>query len=286
MITHHTIVSIRDAVKQAKANRKTVCLVPTMGNLHDGHISLVKHALGIADEVVVSLFVNPLQFGPNEDLDSYPRTLNEDSKKLTAVGAHHLFAPSVSEMYPNSDKHRGQQTQVLVPELSGILCGKSRPTHFSGVTTVVSMLFNIVLPDSAVFGKKDFQQLAIIRKMVRDLVIPIEIVGCPIVREEDGLAMSSRNNYLTPDERIIAPQLNQTMRSAAEQLRNGATTYCEVEHEAQALLSEKGFKIDYFSIRNRHNLQEAGEAEKNLIIVAAAWLGTPRLLDNIELNLD
>jgi len=286
MISHHTVPSIRDAVRRAKANQKTVCLVPTMGNLHDGHISLVKHARDIADEVIVSLFVNPLQFGPNEDLDSYPRTLREDSQRLVEEGVHHLFAPSVSEMYPDSGNHQGQQTQVFVPELSGILCGKSRPTHFSGVTTVVSMLFNIVQPDSAVFGKKDFQQLAIIRKMVQDLVIPVEIIGCPIVREDDGLAMSSRNNYLTADERSVAPQLNQALHTAAEQLRKGATAFREIENEAQVLLANAGFTIDYFSIRNPHTLQEATQEEKSLIIVAAAWLGTPRILDNIELTLD
>lgn len=256
-----------------------------MGNLHAGHLSLVRHAQTLADQVVVSLFVNPLQFGPSEDLDSYPRTFSEDCEKLTAAGAHHLFTPSADEMYPGSDEADYRHTEVVVPGLSGILCGESRPTHFTGVTTVVSMLFNIIQPDSAVFGKKDFQQLAIIRKMAGDLKMPIKIVGCPIVREHDNLAMSSRNNYLTADERKIAPILGQTVRRAADDILNGHSDYTQVSNNAIDELTKAGFKADYFSVRNALTLEEAQPADKNLVILTAAWLGKPRLLDNIEVTL-
>jgi pantoate--beta-alanine ligase len=283
MITHHTVTSIRKAVVQAKTHHHRVCLVPTMGNLHDGHISLVRQAKKAADEVVVSLFVNPLQFGPNEDLDSYPRTLAEDSARLIAEGVDHLFAPSVTDMYGNASGSLTGQTQVTVPGLSSILCGRTRPAHFSGVTTVVNMLFNIVQADSAVFGKKDFQQLAIIRKMVRDLHMPIDILAGAIVRETDGLAMSSRNNYLTAAERQIAPRLHQSLRAAADQLRDESASFSKIEADTWASLSEAGFKPDYLSIRNPDTLEEARQSDQKLILVAAAWLGKPRLLDNIEI---
>jgi pantoate--beta-alanine ligase len=283
---HQNISSIRKAVAAARTEGQSISLVPTMGNLHEGHLSLVRHARTIADKVVTSLFVNPLQFGINEDLDSYPRTFQEDCQKLVAEGVHHLFAPPVSEMYPASDQSKSTQTEVVVPGLSEILCGESRPTHFTGVTTVVSMLFNIVQPDSAVFGKKDFQQLAIIRKMVRDLQIPVEIIGCPIVREKDNLAMSSRNNYLTPAERKIAPVLNRTVQAAAEDVLNGESDYMRVSDKAITALAQAGFKPDYFSVRNALTLEPASPEDKDLVILTAAWLGKPRLLDNIEVKLN
>lgn len=285
MDIHKNISSIRKAVLSARQQDRSICLVPTMGNLHAGHLSLVKYARKQADQVIVSLFVNPLQFGPNEDLDSYPRTFANDCELLVAEGVEHLFAPTPAEMYPHSSGAAALQTQVIVPGLSDILCGESRPTHFAGVSTVVSMLFNIVQADIAVFGNKDFQQLAIIRKMVRDLQIPIDIVGCPIVREPDGLAMSSRNNYLSAEERTLAPKLNQAVNMAAEQIRNGDRDYNAVCDKAIKLITATGFRSDYFSVRNRHTMAAAQNGDKELVIVAAAWLGKPRLLDNIELTL-
>jgi len=256
-----------------------------MGNLHEGHLSLVRQAHTLADQVVASLFVNPLQFGVNEDLESYPRTFQEDCEKLTTEGVHCLFAPAKDEMYRDSEQAAFKQTEVVVPGLSGILCGESRPTHFTGVTTVVSMLFNIVQPDSAVFGKKDFQQLAIIRKMVRDLQIPVEIFGCPIVRENDDLAMSSRNNYLTPAERTLAPKLNQTVQAAADEILNGDSDYTGVCDRATNELTRAGFTPDYFSVRNALTLEIARPEDTDLVILTAAWLGKPRLLDNVEVKL-
>ena len=285
MEIYETISSIRRAISTARSEHQSICLVPTMGNLHEGHLSLVRQARNLADQVVASLFVNPLQFGVNEDLDSYPRTFQDDCEKLTAEGVHHLFAPAADEMYPDSEQATSKQTEVVVPGLSEILCGESRPTHFTGVTTVVSLLFNIIQPDSAVFGKKDFQQLAIIRKMVRDLRIPVEIFGCPIVREKDNLAMSSRNNYLTPAERKVAPVLNQIVRKAAEDILSGNSDYVEVCDTAINELARAGFTPDYFTVRNAATLEIARPEDTDLVILTAAWLGKPRLLDNFEVKL-
>jgi pantoate--beta-alanine ligase len=282
---HETISAIRKAISAARSEHQSICLVPTMGNLHEGHLSLVRHAQTLADQVVASLFVNPLQFGVNEDLDSYPKTFREDCEKLKTEGVNHLFAPAADEMYPDSKRSSTTQTEVVVPGLSEILCGESRPTHFTGVTTVVSMLFNIVQPDSAVFGKKDFQQLAIIRKMARDLQIPVEIFGCPIVRESDNLAMSSRNNYLTQEERKVAPILNQLVREAANDILNGNSDYAQVCNKAINKLTRAGFNPDYFSVRNALTLEVAGPGDTDLVILTAAWLGKPRLLDNFEVKL-
>lgn len=209
MNTLHTIAQVRAAVSRARQEGKRIGMVPTMGNLHAGHIALVEKALQRTDYVVVSIFVNPMQFGPGEDLDSYPRTLAEDQKKLLDVGAHLVFAPSASEMYPEGmDGH----TRVSVPVVSEGLCGTSRPGHFEGVATVVSKLLNIVGPDVAVFGQKDYQQLAVIRKMAQDLCLPVKIMGHPTIRAEDGLALSSRNGYLSAEQRAVAPLLQQTLR--------------------------------------------------------------------------
>lgn len=281
MQTHTTIRGIREAVKDARAADRSIALVPTMGNLHEGHISLVEHAGQISDVVISTIFVNPLQFGPGEDLDSYPRTLEDDTTRLIQAGAHHLFAPNVREMYPEQARY---QTEVRVPGLSDIHCGQSRPTHFAGVTTVVSMLFNLIHADVAVFGKKDFQQLAIIRKMVADLHIPIEIVGCPIVREKDGLAMSSRNNYLTQDERAIAPRFKQILQDVATAIKGGDRDFLLLEEDAKQQLRLAGFKPDYLSVCNSQTLEPATSTDQRLVILGAAWLGKPRLLDNIEIK--
>jgi pantoate--beta-alanine ligase len=254
-----------------------------MGNLHEGHLNLVRKARALCDVVVVSIFVNPMQFGPNEDLDAYPRTLTADKEKLFAEGVQLLFTPTVDEMYPAG---MAQQTTVSVPELSNTLCGASRPGHFTGVATVVTKLFNIVQPDVAVFGEKDYQQLSIIRKMVQDLCMPIDIVGVPTVRAEDGLALSSRNGYLTPDQRRKAPFLNQVLLECREAIACGFDNYRELEARAMTRLSEAGFEPDYFAIRDARTLAEVTEETEEVAILAAARLGEPRLIDNVRLNLN
>ena len=279
-----TIHTIRESVETLDAVRKRgdrVALVPTMGNLHEGHLSLIRHARSLADYVVASIFVNPLQFGPNEDLAAYPRTLEPDADKLVTEATDLLFAPSADEMYPNG---LASQTEVKVPGLSSILCGDSRPTHFAGVTTVVCKLLNIIRPDVSVFGLKDFQQLVIIRTMARDLLLPGEIVGCPIVRESNGLAMSSRNNYLDDKESNIAPRLNQTIREAKLKLESGSQEFDVIEKETSLSLEKAGFVPDYVSIRNARNLSPASAGDPDVVILAAAYLGKTRLIDNIQVN--
>ena len=226
MKTFHTNKQIRSAICIDKSKGKTVAFVPTMGNLHEGHIQLVRKAKQIADVVVVSIFVNPLQFGPNEDLASYPRTLAADKEKLFAAGVNYLLYPNVEEIYPDG---MDKQTLVVVPDLSETLCGASRPGHFAGVATVVNKLFQIVQPDIAIFGKKDFQQLAIIEKMVRDMCMPIEIIGAETARDVDGLALSSRNGFLTHEERSIAPALHRTLLECREAIACGFDSYQELE---------------------------------------------------------
>ncbi|MFZ1494206.1 MAG: pantoate--beta-alanine ligase [Candidatus Competibacter denitrificans] len=278
MQTVHTIAELRAHVSGWRRAGERVALVPTMGNLHRGHIHLVERARAQAPRTVASIFVNPSQFGPKEDFAGYPRTLAEDSRQLEAAGLDLLFAPSVAEMYPRSLE---TMTQVSVPELSGVLCGASRPIHFRGVATVVSKLFNMAQPDIALFGEKDWQQLMVIRRLVADLDFPIEIIGVPTVRETDGLAMSSRNGYLTSAERAIAPALYATLLASAEQLRAGGRDYEQVAADANARLADAGFRPDYFTIRRADDLQPPGENDRDLRILAAAWLGRARLIDNI-----
>lgn len=282
--TYNSIKSLREALKPLRANKK-IALVPTMGNLHQGHISLVELAKQHADIVVVSIFVNPTQFGVGEDLDSYPRTLEADTQKLKAAEADYIFAPTVEEMYPVMPP----PTQVLAGNISQILCGKSRPTHFDGVGIVVTKLFNIVQPDLAVFGKKDYQQLAIIKQLVRDLSFDIEIIGGPIVRAEDGLALSSRNQYLTQEERAKAPELHKAVQDLAVKLQNGkATCTKELENlieESINAINAKGFKVDYLEVRNQDLTPISDFAGKqSWLIAVAAWLGKARLLDNQEVD--
>jgi pantoate--beta-alanine ligase len=228
--------------------------------------------------VVVSSFVNPMQFGEGEDFDAYPRTLEEDKAKLTEVGVDLLFAPPVSTLYPSGS---AQQTRVEVPGISGVLCGASRPGHFVGVATVVCKLFNMVQPDLAVFGEKDYQQLMVIRRMVADLAIPIEIVGMPTVREADGLAMSSRNGYLSTAQRATASLLYRTLQTTAEAIRAGNRDYNRLEAQAQAALQDAGFRPDYYAIRRAEDLAMPVGSEGDLVILAAAYLGNTRLIDNI-----
>ncbi|WP_213661797.1 pantoate--beta-alanine ligase [Stutzerimonas stutzeri] len=277
-----TIADLRAAVARARSEGKRIGFVPTMGNLHAGHIALVKKAGQRADFVVASIFVNPLQFGPNEDLDSYPRTLAADQTKLFDAGCHLLFAPGVEEMYPHG---QAQQTLVRVPGVSEGLCGASRPGHFDGVSTVVTKLFNMVLPDLAVFGQKDFQQLAVIRTMVRDLNMPVQIISEPIVRAEDGLALSSRNGYLSSEERAIAPVLYRTLCEMKTALLGGQRDYAALIAEGQAQLQAAGLRVDYLEIRHAPDLQPAGAAARELVILVAAFLGKTRLLDNLLVDL-
>lgn len=278
-----TIADLRAAVTRARGEGKRIGFVPTMGNLHAGHIALIRKAGQRADFVVASIFINPLQFGPNEDLDNYPRTLTADQDKLFDAGCHLLFAPSVEEMYPNG---QALQTIVSVPGVSEGLCGGSRPGHFDGVSTVVAKLFNMVLPDLAVFGQKDFQQLAVIRTMVRDLNMPVQIIGEPIVRAEDGLALSSRNGYLSAEERAIAPSLYQTLCQLAEAIRAGRRDYPALAGEARETLQSAGLRPDYLEIRNAIDLQPAATQTRELVILAAAFLGKTRLIDNLLIEID
>ncbi|NWO08023.1 MAG: pantoate--beta-alanine ligase [Alteromonadaceae bacterium] len=281
MRTVHSLKELRSILRSYRQQGKTIGLVPTMGNLHEGHISLVRKAVESADIVVTSIFVNPMQFGAGEDLDKYPRTLNEDQEKLAAAGNTLVFAPAAQEIYPEG---LARQTKVVVPEVSEGHCGASRPGHFEGVATVVTMLFNMVQPDVAVFGEKDFQQLAVIRKLTRDLMLSVQIVGAPTVREDDGLAKSSRNGYLSEEERARAPAVYQTLRGTAEQLEQGRSDFHALEQEAQEALTNAGLLPDYFNIVNSRTLKPASKDDRELTLLVAAFLGTTRLIDNLSVN--
>ncbi len=274
---------LRAAISQDKRSGKRIALVPTMGNLHEGHLQLVRRAQRLADIVVVSIFVNPLQFGPSEDLDKYPRTLAADKEKLFGEGVQYLFTPGVDDVYPEG---MAVQTKVNVPELSETLCGASRPGHFTGVATVVTKLFQIAQPDVAVFGEKDFQQLTIIRKMVNDLCMPIEIVGVQTARATDGLALSSRNGFLNADERHVAPTLHNLLQECREAIACGFDSYSELEQHAVDCLRLNGFRPDYFSVRDARTLGAVTLDTENVVILAAAYLGRTRLIDNVNLNLN
>lgn len=258
-----------------------IALVPTMGNLHQGHISLVNIAKKHADIVVVSIFVNPTQFGVGEDFDSYPRTLDEDLDKLKSVNADIVFAPSVNEMYPTYPPN----VRVLSGDITQILCGQSRPTHFDGVGLVVAKLFNIVRPDVAVFGKKDYQQLAIIRQLNNELNFGIKIIGADIVRADDGLALSSRNGYLTSDERAIAPLIYQTLQKIKSDIQNSPfDNYAQIVQKHHDDLNHLGLKVDYLKLYN-DKLQPPTPDDKNLVVLTAVYVGKARLLDNVQIEL-
>ncbi|HEY8097088.1 MAG TPA: pantoate--beta-alanine ligase [Methylobacter sp.] len=271
----NTVSELRGAVRTWRSAGQSVALVPTMGNLHAGHLALVNEARKKADRVVVSIFVNPTQFGVGEDFETYPRTEREDQQKLNAIGADLLFQPAVSEVYTPDAK-----TSVSVAGLSEWYCGASRPGHFDGVATVVCKLFNMVQPDIALFGLKDFQQLTVIRTMVKDLNIPVEIVGVETVREANGLAMSSRNGYLTVEEKTVAVKLYQALCAARDAVLAGQS-HQETEREALQFLQEFGFTPDYFSVCRASDLKKAGADDKELVLLAAARLGKTRLIDNI-----
>ncbi|EOU5697613.1 pantoate--beta-alanine ligase [Escherichia coli] len=277
MLIIETLPLLRQQIRRLRMEGKRVALVPTMGNLHDGHMKLVDEAKARADVVVVSIFVNPMQFDRPEDLARYPRTLQEDCEKLNKRKVDLVFAPSVKEIYPNGTE---THTYVDVPGLSTMLEGASRPGHFRGVSTIVSKLFNLAQPDIACFGEKDFQQLALIRKMVADMGFDIEIVGVPIMRAKDGLALSSRNGYLTAEQRKIAPGLYKVLSSIADKLQAGERDLDEIITIAGQELNEKGFRADDIQIRDADTLLEVSENSKRAVILVAAWLGDARLIDN------
>lgn len=276
-----TIAAVRERVAAWRGRGERVAFVPTMGNLHEGHLELVHRAKGLAERALVSIFVNPLQFGPAEDFASYPRTLARDSALLAGVGADLLFVPPVTEMYPRPPS---AQTRVEVPALSDVLCGASRPGHFVGVATVVCKLFNLVQPEVALFGEKDFQQLAVIRRMVEDLCLPVEIVGVSTVREPDGLAMSSRNGYLEPAERARAPALYRALREAAAAVAAEGQDLEAIERRASAAIDAAGLRTDYVSVRRASDLAPPGPGDEDLVILAAAYLGRARLIDNLRVR--
>lgn len=281
MQTFHDIAALQQRLSDLRRQGKTLAFVPTMGNLHQGHITLVERAKQLADSVIVSIFVNPMQFDRPDDLARYPRTLENDQQLLTDK-ADILFAPAANTLYPTG---LNEQSFVHVPGLSELLEGASRPGHFRGVSTVVSKLFNIVQPDVACFGEKDFQQLAIIRKMVLDLNYPITIVGVPTVRAEDGLALSSRNGYLTEAERQQTVQLSQTMQAMAERLRQGEKDYTAIVDSAVTSLADKGWQPDGIAICDAENLMPLTANSRKAVILMAAWLGKARLIDNQQVTL-
>jgi pantoate--beta-alanine ligase len=281
MNTVKTVRELRAAIARARSEGKRIGLVPTMGNLHSGHAALVTKAAHRADFVVATIFVNPMQFGPNEDLATYPRTLAADQEKLIEAGCHLLFTPNVEEMYPHG---MADQTVVSVPVISEGLCGASRPGHFDGVSTVVSKLFNMVQPDLAVFGEKDFQQLAVIRALVRDLNMPIQIIGEPTVRAEDGLALSSRNGYLNEEQRATAPVLYKVIQQIGAAVDRGDKDFATLLDAGKRQLEAAGFRPDYLEIREATSLRPATAQDDDLVILAAAFLGKTRLIDNLHLN--
>ena len=282
MLVVHSPAELKQHIARLRKEQGQVVFVPTMGNLHAGHMKLVDVAKQLASVVVVSIYVNPLQFGVGEDYADYPRTLEVDCEALNKTGIQLLFVPGETEIYP-----RGQaaQTIVEVPGLSDVLCGASRPGHFRGVTTVVARLLHLVMPDMAVFGKKDYQQLLLIRLLTADLGLPIEIVGVDTVREPDGLALSSRNQYLTTEERRIAPQLYTILCDLRQRILDHGFINAKMESQVLDSLSQQGFHPEYLSVRRQQDLAPPASDDKELVILTAVWLGHTRLIDNLEVVL-
>lgn len=278
MKTETTIQGLTASLVPTRSSKKLIGFVPTMGNLHEGHLTLVREAKKLCDVVVVSIFVNPIQFGAGEDFDSYPRTLEQDSRLLADAGCDIIFAPSVEQMYGTQPR----LTNISVSQITDDLCGKSRPGHFDGVAVVVTKLFNIVQPDYAFFGQKDYQQLAVIRQLVQDLNMPLEVIGVPIIRAEDGLALSSRNGYLTEQQRALAPTIYQLLKQAEQQLHEGQTL-TQVLENISAQLTQAGFVVDYVEARQT-NLQPIQQFDQNLVLFIAAKLGSTRLIDNLQID--
>ncbi|RZF77786.1 pantoate--beta-alanine ligase [Pseudoalteromonas sp. CO325X] len=281
MQTTSEIRSLRSQIKSWRQAGLSIAFVPTMGNLHEGHYSLVDKAKTLADKVVVSIFVNPMQFGANEDLDAYPRTLKADQQGLSERGADYLFTPTVQTIYPNGLE---SQSYVDVPGVSLGYCGGARPGHFRGVATVVTKLFNLVQPDFACFGEKDFQQLQVIKTMVRDLSMPIEVIGVPTQRDVNGLALSSRNNYLNEAQKQQASTLFTTLQWAKEQIQAGNNDFADLEHQAIARIEQQGLRIDYFNVAERNRLTAATTKDSELVLLVAAYLDKVRLIDNLTLD--
>jgi len=281
MQTVTRIADLRATLQAWRQQGLRIGFVPTMGNLHDGHLSLIDEARRRADRIVSSVFVNPLQFGPNEDFDRYPRTPEDDARLLESARCDLLFLPAVEEMYPQG---RDQATRVFVRGISDILCGAVRPGHFEGVATVVAKLFGIVQPDVAVFGEKDFQQFTILKRMTQDLSLPIEIVGAPTVRAADGLAMSSRNRYLSEVERAVAPRVHAALLQAKGRVEAGDADLDAIEAEGLEALASAGMKPDYFSIRDAGTLESPALDARELVVLAAARLGKARLIDNLRIT--
>ncbi|MBV8854346.1 MAG: pantoate--beta-alanine ligase [Sinobacteraceae bacterium] len=281
MDTVTSAAAVREQVRRWRAAGLRIAFVPTMGNLHPGHVSLIEAARQHGERFVASIFVNPMQFGPNEDFAHYPRTPHEDERMLAAAGCSLMFMPEVSEIYPHGAE---RATRVDVPHLSRVLCGEFRPGHFEGVATVVAKLFNIVQPDVAVFGEKDFQQLTVIRRMVQDLCMAVQIVGAPTVRDADGLAMSSRNQYLTEAQRRLAPQIFATLSAAARRLQGGDNDFASIERAGVQTLESAGFRPDYFAIRQAEDLAPPAPQMRHLVVLTAAHLGKARLIDNLQIR--
>jgi pantoate--beta-alanine ligase len=275
------IAAVREHVRRWRSEGRRVAFVPTMGNLHPGHVSLIEAARRHGDRFVASIFVNPMQFGPNEDFAHYPRTPTQDERMLADAGCNLMFMPEVAEVYPTGSE---RATRVDVPGLSRVLDGEFRPGHFEGVSTIVATLFHIVEPDVAVFGEKDFQQLTVIRRMVSDLHLPVEIVGAPTVRDADGLAMSSRNQYLTATERPVAPRIYQMLQAAAKRLSAGDLDFTSIERFGVEALTKIGMKPDYFAVRRAEDLGAPANDTKHLVVLTAARLGKARLIDNIQVR--
>lgn len=281
MRTIQKIDEIHAQIRTWRNTDKQIAFIPTMGNLHDGHLSLIKQAQQRADHVVVSIFVNPMQFGKGEDFENYPHTPQDDNKKLFEAGVDLLFIPTTSDLYPQGIE---ASTRVEVPGYSDILCGAHRPNHFTGVSTIVTKFFNIIQPDIALFGEKDYQQLLIIRRVTEDLCFPVTILSGPTIREPDGLAISSRNNYLSSIERQSAPVLYKILKQIKKALQSGNHNYTALEKSALSMLEKENFTPDYFSIRRADNLAPAQPEDNNLIILAAAKLGKTRLIDNMSVR--
>ena len=282
MKVFHTVSGLRDDLNKDRRKGLRISFVPTMGNLHDGHLALITQARETSDIVVCSIFVNALQFGLNEDWDKYPRTYESDCDKLREAGCDYLFHPDDIEMYPNG---LDTQSRVICPTMTDVLCGASRPGHFEGVTTVVSKLFNIVQPDEAIFGTKDYQQLAVIRRMAEDLCMPVQISAAPIHRESDGLAMSSRNSYITDDERPRVTVLKQSLEWIAEQIGAGNKDFNQLEASARQKIIEAGFSIDYVTISNSKTLDPAANDDLEITILGAMFTEAARLIDNLSVDL-
>ena len=282
MLVSHTKQELAEHIAEWRHHGDHIALVPTMGNLHAGHLALVELAREHAERIVVSIFVNPTQFGEGEDFEDYPRTLERDKLRLQKTGADVIFAPSVDTMYPFG---LDMSTKVSVPGLTENFCGATRPGHFDGVTTVVARLFAMVQPDIAVFGQKDYQQQLVLRHMSRDMSLPIDIITGETVRDDDGLALSSRNSYLSAEDRATAPLLYDTLVSVSGDLQDGRRNFEELEAAAISRLAEGGFNVDYFSIRRAQNLEIPDRDCDDLVVLVAAQLGGTRLIDNIVVTI-